>query len=425
MGKLKPIGSEKLQGYEKIQRMIDIASYNLNKPEPINETTSLEFSKKLVDGNSYHIIKEKNGYVIKKGLNEGVAEYIEPMKNRKYYSSYSQAFKRLNLIVKELNENYGHSKNISLFGESDNEKEMKYYLELPEQDSTTQPTTQPTQQAPVAPSPQLPQTPPSTPEMETDIDVEDDVDLEIEPSSDDDEEFVNYKSIQKLVGKLAQKTREFLENKDNELDTKQIKYIVNSILSALPLDNLDEEDREEIMSKFEGGEDTDGGDMDFEETDIETEEMPIEPTDDEMSDSPEQPEGEMQENLGAVARVATPMVASYFMNRGEQDEEIEHDTFKNKGSRTMGNRLRNSEKEMQFGVSESKVDKVLNRYFKSEDNNVNRIQKLSESFVQEKISKKLMKKFPEAKLLGKNTKHQLVFEIKQERIYITEKGEIL
>ena len=29
--------------------------------------------------------------LIKKSINEGVEEYIEPMKNRKYYNSYSQA----------------------------------------------------------------------------------------------------------------------------------------------------------------------------------------------------------------------------------------------------------------------------------------------------------------------------------------------
>ena len=86
MGKLKPIGSEKLQGFDKIQRMIEISTYNLNKPSPINETTSNSYSKRLVDGNIYHIVKEKSGYVIKKGLNENIAEYIEPLKNRKFHA---------------------------------------------------------------------------------------------------------------------------------------------------------------------------------------------------------------------------------------------------------------------------------------------------------------------------------------------------
>jgi hypothetical protein len=57
----------------------------------------------LADGNQYEIVKERQGYIIKKTISESETDYIEPMKNRKYYSSYSQAFKRLNLVAGELN----------------------------------------------------------------------------------------------------------------------------------------------------------------------------------------------------------------------------------------------------------------------------------------------------------------------------------
>lgn len=403
MGKLKPIGSEKLEGVAKIQRMMEIAKYNHNTPNPINETKSYEYTKLLADGNNYHIVKEKSGYVIKVGLNESTSQYIEPIKNRKYYQSYSQAMKRLNLMTKELNSLYGYNENVSLFNEND---KIKYFLNIDEQgtqQTATQPAPQTTQPAPTEPTPEMPQseTPPTP---ETDVEMEDEIEIGIEPS-DDEDEVVTYKSIQKVVGKLAQKTREFLADEENELDTKQIKYIVNSILSALPLDNLDEEDRDEIMSKFEGGEDIDVEDVDFEETDVETEDMPTEPSDEVMPASPEQPEGEMQENLGAVARVAAPMVASYLMNRGQQDEEM---------------------KEMIEGMfNESKVDKVLNKYFKYETKNINKIERLSESYAQEKLSKKLIKKYPEAKFLGKTNKGNLVFEIKSEKFFITQGGDIL
>ena len=66
MAKLKPIGSEKLTGIEKINRMLEIARYKENFPESINEDKSIEYSKILPDGNNYQIVKEKNGYVIKK-----------------------------------------------------------------------------------------------------------------------------------------------------------------------------------------------------------------------------------------------------------------------------------------------------------------------------------------------------------------------
>ena len=92
MGKIKPIGSEKLEGLDKINRIMEIARYKENIPKPVNEDKSVEYSITFADGNTYRIDKERNGYVIKKGLNEST-DYIEPMKNRKYYSSYSQALK--------------------------------------------------------------------------------------------------------------------------------------------------------------------------------------------------------------------------------------------------------------------------------------------------------------------------------------------
>jgi flagellar biosynthesis/type III secretory pathway protein FliH len=99
------------------------------------------------------------------------------------------------------------------------------------------------------------------------------MDVETMDDEEQDEEVVTYKSIQKTVGKLAQKTREFLSDEENQLDTKQIKYIINSILSALPLEDLDEDDKEEIMTKFEGGEEEGYEET---ETEIDTEETPIE-----------------------------------------------------------------------------------------------------------------------------------------------------
>ena len=126
MGKLKPIGSEKLEGLEKIQRIMEIAKYKENLPNPINEVNSNHYNVKLVDGNIYHIEKEKNGYVIKKTVNEGQLEYLEPMRHRKYYQSYSQAFKRLNLIVKEVNQLHGNDEHISLFNE-----QKKFVLKTP------------------------------------------------------------------------------------------------------------------------------------------------------------------------------------------------------------------------------------------------------------------------------------------------------
>ena len=98
MADLKPIGSEKLQGQDKIQRILEIARYKESRPSSINETSRVEFGKTLADGNKYEIVKEKLGYVIKKRIDESL-EYVDPMRNRKYYKSYSQALKRMNLMA--------------------------------------------------------------------------------------------------------------------------------------------------------------------------------------------------------------------------------------------------------------------------------------------------------------------------------------
>jgi hypothetical protein len=84
----------------------------------------------------------------------------------------------------------------------------------------------------------------------------------------EDDEIVTLKVIQKLTGKLAQKLRAFEDAQEDEpMTSKDIKYVINSILSALDLESLDEEDKEEIMNKFEGieaDEELGGDDMDGE-----------------------------------------------------------------------------------------------------------------------------------------------------------------
>ena len=126
MGDLKPIGSEKLQGQDKLRRIMEIARFNETIPTTINETSKTEFNKTLSDGNNYEIVKERQGYIIKKAISESETDYIEPMKNRKYYSSYSQALKRLNLVAGELNRLNENEEGVSLYGE-----QKKFTLKTP------------------------------------------------------------------------------------------------------------------------------------------------------------------------------------------------------------------------------------------------------------------------------------------------------
>ena len=402
MGKLRPIGSEKLEGMDKIKRMIEISTYKLNTPQSINEDKSLVYNKTLADGNDYHIIKEKNGYVIKKGLNESLSDYIEPMKNRKYYSSYSQAMKRLNLIVKEVNNLEGYTENLSLFNEAD---EVKYFLKTPKTEQTTPGSQTPQPAQAPSPVPASAPTPSPTPvsapegddEMDMDLDIDTEMDME-EPEEkepqDQDEEVVTYKTIQKLVGKLGQKTREFLSNEENVLDTKQVKYIINSILSALPLESLDEEDKDEIMGKFEGGETMDSEDMD--DSDMMGDEEGIDSGEEEMDTeivppAPEQP---------------------------EQGESYHYKTFKDKTDEM---------KEMIENIfSESKVDKVLDKYFKPQNNTISKkIGRLAESYRQETSTLRFLNENPNTKIVGKNKEGEILLVNNTKLISINKNGKLV
>ena len=56
MSGLKPIGSEKLTGQDKINRIMEIARFNETIPQVINETAKSEYSISLADGNNYQIV---------------------------------------------------------------------------------------------------------------------------------------------------------------------------------------------------------------------------------------------------------------------------------------------------------------------------------------------------------------------------------
>jgi hypothetical protein len=198
MAGLRPIGSEKLEGMSKIQRIMEIARYKENIPQSVNESKSNVYNKQLADGNTYVIAKEKNGYVIKRSLTESVesADYIEPMKNRKYYSSYSQAFKRLNLIAKEVNINEGNPNEVSLF------EQKKYTLKTPKPAPAPAPELEP------APAPDMELGGGEDLGMEDDFELPDDlggedevdmdVDVDVEDEENDVDELVSFKTIQKI-----------------------------------------------------------------------------------------------------------------------------------------------------------------------------------------------------------------------------------
>jgi myosin heavy subunit len=225
---------------------------------------------------------------------------------------------------------------------------------------------------------------------------------------------VSFKTIQKLTGKLAQKIRDFQE-KDEEITSKDAKYVVNSILSALA-DNLEDDDKDDIISKLEGEEEEGMGEepmSDEEPMDMESEEEPMD-----MGGDEEMPEEE------PVSK--------------EMGEGMDHDGDLNE---------KFMEKVMGGIFGESKVDKVLSKYFTINENekkfqkskkenkelfleqkkktDKTKIVRLSETVKQKNVAIDVINSFPNMKFIGKTNKGNLVFEHNNKQLKVSPKGELL
>jgi hypothetical protein len=388
MAKLKAIGSEKLEGADKLKRIMEIATYRMPLNN-INENAS-EYSINLPDGMDYHIVKEKQGYIIKKGVNESTLDYMEPMKNRKYFSSYSQALRKLNLIIKESNEINGQNEEVKLFGE-----QKKFVLKTPAP-PTPEVVVPAVPAEPMAlPAPELPMDDMGG-DDELDLGMDTELDLDVpaeEPMTggEDMEERVSFKVIQKLTGKLTQKMRA-LEDQEG-MSSEDIKYVINMVLSALDLTKLDPEDMEDIMSKFE---------------DVEA-------------------DVEMDSDMGGEP---------------EMDLDFEDEVSMEEPMEGMG-----SEDYDYNSVRESNIDKVLSKYFEVTDSEVelskklfeerkienkkkvnsfiSKIETLSETIEQELAGKKFLEENSNFEFVGRTNKKNLVFENKNKQIKISVEGIVL
>jgi hypothetical protein len=438
MGNLKPIGSEKLTGDQKLKRIMEIARFNEIIPNRINETAKSEYSIGLADGNKYEIVKERQGYIIKKTISESETDYLEPMKNRKYYSSYSQALKRLNLVAGELNRLNENEEGLSLYGE-----QKKFTLKTPKPKMDMPVPAEVPSAPPAVPQPELPPSPMDdmggsedmsdlglddmgVDDMDTEVDTDVDVDIEDEGGSN---EQVTFKTIQKLTGKLTQKIRTL--DGEEGMTSENIKYVINMVLSSFDLSELSEEDREDILSKFEdetedlGGDDMDGEDLtdDSEVEDIQADmDIPM--------------EGEFEE--GYMYDDVDEVNPDDVFDDEEFEKHRRHSKFKRRHSDLGNGAIFDSI----FG--ESKVDKVLSKYFEVSKKEIveNRqktaerktktiteirrkmksVVKLTETIEQELASQKFLEENIGAKIVGKTNKNNLVFESKGKEIKITPEG---
>ena len=453
MGGIKPIGSEKLQGIDKIRRMIEISRYNENFPQSVNETKSTEYSISLADGNIYKIEKERQGYIIKMAINESSSDYIDPMKGRKYYSSYSQALKRLNLMVREINVLHENEEGISLIGEQKKKFILKTKKKTPPPvDLGTPPpadlgTPPPPADLGTPPPPADLGTPPP-PDMGGDMgapppDMGGDMgapppDMEGEELDDEkpkEKKVSEIKRIQILVGKLAQKIRSYEEESD--LSNKEVKYIINSILSAIDVDVLDEDDIEQIIGKLEGVDDEEGEEEDDSFGDEDTETPP-----EVMPEPPQEPEmAEGYDNIGDAYQDF--MGGAYTSSASEQLEDYDPEDYHLK---RRNRRIYNPtpERFTHGTFAESSADKVLSKYFIiSEDeknqyeldrerksnklyqNNKQNIIRLSESADQLDSALEYIKENPRVKLIGLSTKGNLIFKEGINEVKVTKFGKLI
>jgi hypothetical protein len=252
MADLKPLGSEKLDGDNKLKRILELAYYKTDNKK--DASSKPEIVKESKTGGVYGIVKEKDGYYVKRGLNENSLDYIGGifMKNKNKFSSYSSAEKRLELLK----------------GQEELQEATKYVLKQ----------NKPQQEAPVS-SPAIDDLPPMDNTLPTDggeVPAEEplpelppveggegeEMGGEEAPSENKRSDYMS--EAQKHAGKLGQELRDIKD----KMESDDIKYILNMIISAVDLDKLDDEDIEDIAEKFErdeeegaveGGEDNLGG----------------------------------------------------------------------------------------------------------------------------------------------------------------------
>ena len=186
------------------------------------------------------------------------------------------------------------------------------------------------------------------------------------------------------------------------MSSKDVKYVINSVLSALDLSALNEDDKEDVLEKFEDYESED--EMEFDDNE---EEMGLE---DEM-------EMDFEDSMGDMEGGET--------SEGYHNEEDDMETKINKKVGDMFETI----------FSESKVDSVLEKYFvinesekkaeNSKKSKTKQARKLSESISQEVASIKFLKENPNAKLVGKTNRGNLVFENDNTKYRISSKGMII
>jgi hypothetical protein len=230
MDSIRAVGSELLQGQEKHNRLIELMGIKKTVNESKKSVNNEDYIIHAADGKSYGIFRENKNFFVKYANkhteNSNDFEYIGGLvrKTKELHESYSDAFRRLNVMISDINQKYGVKNPKSLF-EAD-----KQYMLQPEAPTSEAPTSAPTTDA------GLP-----TPEPDT-----------TQPTAEGDENDP-VKMVQSLTGKLGQALRDNMQN-EQVSNAEMVKYVLNSVLSAVDLNKLTPEDKEVLNNKILGKE---------------------------------------------------------------------------------------------------------------------------------------------------------------------------
>jgi hypothetical protein len=325
MAELKPLGSEKLNGDDKLKRILELTYFNSNKNNG-RSSSKPELVKESKNGGVYGVVKEKDGYYVKRGLNESSLDYIGGMfmKNKNKFSSYAEAFKRLELLK----------------GQEELQEATKYVLKQ----------NKPQQEAPM---PEAPMDLPPAPAADASGDVPPppaeggdapmDAPTDMPPAEGGEDEDAGKRSsymaeAQKYAGKLGQELRDL----HDRMESDDIKYILNMIISAVDLDKLSDEDIEDIAKKFEREEEEGGVGME-------------EPTGEEPAPSPEEAPSDMNEYDSMAA-------LDEFVNTPMDTDEVNLSKYSIKEEGEMGEE--DEIQELDLDEIKAAIGDTLSKYFK-------------------------------------------------------------
>ncbi len=332
MSDLRPLGSEKLPVDEKLKRIMEIANYGRTPKSTINENKSNKNVEFLMEADNgvYGVVRQGSSYYVLKGINESSLDYIGGMfmKDKNKFSSYSSALKRLELISGQ--ETLNEAKKYVL-----KSKDTSPVDDVPVEDVPAEPVAD----APIDDSP-IDDLPPADSGMEDEL-PSDEPAMEPEGDQEDEGKRSDYMAeIQKFSGKLGQSLRDVKER----MESDDIKYVINMVLSAVNLDALDEEDKEEIAERFESKDDfsDEEGMDDIPSEDSMDDEFGNEPSDEELDeimsklesfvDAPIEEMGDLPESEELeekrIEDIADLSVRHEEVSEEEQDVELDLDELK-------------------------------------------------------------------------------------------------